>query len=139
MDVTPPRQSLFHRLTSPGPAWLFLTLALALHVVDEATHDFLAVYNPAAERIRTEAPFLPLPTFSLTAWLSGLVAAILVLLFLTPFAFARRSWLRPIALALAVLMIFNALLHFGGALLVLLEGNRESLDALPVLLYRDGP
>lgn len=118
MDVIPARPTLFHHLTSPGPAWLFLTLALALHVVDEATHDFLAVYNPAAERIRADAPFLPLPTFSFTVWLTGLAVVILVLLLLTPFAFARRRWMRPLALTLAVLMIVNSFLHFGGALVV---------------------
>ena len=50
-----------HRLF--GFAWLAFALALAVHVLDEATHDFLSVYNPSAQAIRSRLPFLPLPTF----------------------------------------------------------------------------
>lgn len=35
-----------------GDAWLASVIALALHVADEATHDFLGWYNPRALRIR---------------------------------------------------------------------------------------
>ena len=46
-----------------GWAWVGLSLALALHVTDEALNDFLSFYNPMVRRIREEVPLLPLPTF----------------------------------------------------------------------------
>ncbi len=102
--------------TTPGPAWVILAIALALHVVDEATHDFLAIYNPLARAIRDRLPFLPLPTFSFGLWLAGLIAGVLLLLALSPFAFRRSSWLRPVAVALSIFMILNGSLHFAGSL-----------------------
>jgi len=38
--------------TSFGWAWLAATIALALHLADEARHDFLGSYNPRALQIR---------------------------------------------------------------------------------------
>ena len=35
-----------------GVAWIAFALAVALHVSDEANHDFLATYNPNARAIR---------------------------------------------------------------------------------------
>lgn len=91
--------------------WGALSLALALHVWDEATHDFLAVYNPTVLAMRERLPFLPLPTFSFGVWLSGLIAAVVVLLLLSVFAFRGSKWLRPIAYGLGVLMLLNGMLH----------------------------
>ncbi len=101
---------------SPGLAWLALTLALAIHVLDEAANDFLSVYNPAARAVRDRVPFLPLPTFSFEGWLTGLIAGLLLLLGLSPFAFRRAAWLRPLASLLAVLMMANAATHLVGSL-----------------------
>ncbi len=101
-----------------GPAWLAAVAALALHVVDEASHDFLAWYNPRALRIRQFLRPLPFPpTFTFFPWLFGLAAAVLALAALTPFAFAERAWLRPFAYALAAVHIGNGLLHIGGSVL----------------------
>ena len=100
-----------------GYAWLAFALAVAVHVFDEATHDFLSVYNPTARAIREQLPFLPLPTFSFAVWLGGLIAGIVLLLCLTPLAFRGNRTLRTIALPLAILVgIGNALGHFGGSL-----------------------
>ena len=77
----------FQALTTPGVAWVNLTLALALHVLDEAAHDFLSYYNPAAraigERLSAGVP----PTFTSDVWLSGLIVGLILLLALSPFAF----------------------------------------------------
>jgi hypothetical protein len=63
-----------------GLAWLAATLALALHVIDEATHDFRAWYNPQALRIRRFLGGFPFPpTFIFGQWLIGLSLAVLVL------------------------------------------------------------
>lgn len=57
-----------------GFAWLGFAAVLVLHVTDEAAHDFLSVYNPTAQSIRARLPWLPLPTFTVRAWLFGLAA-----------------------------------------------------------------
>lgn len=65
-------------------AWLGLTAALALHVVDEASNDFLALYNPTVTSLRQQFPWLPLPRFTFGVWITGLAAAALLLAALTP-------------------------------------------------------
>lgn len=100
-----------------GFAWLAFAVAVAVHVADEATHDFLSTYNPTVRAIREQLPFLPLPTFSFPVWLGGLIAGIVLLLCLSPLAFRGNSRLRFIALPLAVIVgVFNACLHFGGSI-----------------------
>ncbi len=42
-----------------GLAWIVFALAIAVHVADEAAHDFLSVYNPTVRAIRERLPFLP--------------------------------------------------------------------------------
>ena len=75
-----------------GRPWVALTLALAVHVADEAATDFLSVYNPTVESIRRRFPFLPLPVFTFDVWLAGLIAAVILLLALSRFAFRGASW-----------------------------------------------
>ena len=95
-----------------GLAWLFFAVALALHVTDEATHNFLSVYNPNALAIRARFPFLPVPTFTFATWLTLLAAAIALLFVLTPLAFRCLRWLRIAALPVSILFgISNACLH----------------------------
>ena len=90
-----------------GIAWVFFALALALHVADEASHDFLSVYNPSVLWIRARVPFLPLPTFTFGSWLTLLIAAICLLLAVSPLAFRGNRWLRkgawPIGMVVGVL------------------------------------
>jgi len=53
-----------------GYAWLASVIALALHVADEATHDFLGWYNPQALRIRSVLGVLSAPILlGAGAWL----------------------------------------------------------------------
>jgi hypothetical protein len=99
-----------------GLAWIAFALAIAVHVADEAAHDFLAVYNPMARAIRQRL-LLPIPTFSFSVWLGGLIAGIVLLLLLSPAAFGGSHQLRLIAWPLAILIgIGNALLHFAGSI-----------------------
>jgi hypothetical protein len=99
-----------------GFAWIAFALAVAVHVSDEAAHDFLSVYNPAVRAIRARLPFLPLPTFSFPVWIGGLVAGIVLLLLLSPLAFDGDRHLRLIALPLAIIIgIGNALLHLAAS------------------------
>jgi drug/metabolite transporter (DMT)-like permease len=100
-----------------GIAWLAFAASLAIHVTDEATHDFLTTYNASVHAIRARLPFLPIPTFTFSVWLTGLIAGILLLLCLAPLAFRGSRWLRIIAWPLALIVgIFNALLHMGSSL-----------------------
>jgi len=95
-----------------GYAWLGFAAALALHVLDEAKHDFLSTYNPSVKAIRARLPFLPLPTFTFRVWLSGLIAGITLLFLLSPQAFHCARWIRIAALPLSVVVgVFNASLH----------------------------
>ncbi len=72
-----------------GIAWVMFALAVAVHVTDEATHDFLSTYNSSVRTMRARLPFLPLPTFSFRVWLALLITGIFLLLCLSPFGF---SW-----------------------------------------------
>jgi hypothetical protein len=102
-----------------GWAWLAATLALTLHVIDEATHDFLAWYNPQALRIRRLLGGFPFPpTFTFWPWLLGLSLAVLVLATLTPKAYAGSPWLRPIGVVMGVEHVGNGLLHLGAGLVM---------------------
>lgn len=99
-----------------GIAWLAFAAAVAVHVADEAAHDFLSVYNPMVRTIRARLPFLPIPTFSFAVWLGGLIAGIALLFALSPLAFANNAWLRLVAWPLALLIgIGNGLLHLIGS------------------------
>jgi hypothetical protein len=97
-------------------AWLALTATLGIHVLDEAVHDFLSVYNPQARAIREHLgiPFPPIFTWRL--WWAGLGAALLLLTFIGCCAVGRRPSMRIVAAGYAVLMLANAAGHFAGSL-----------------------
>jgi hypothetical protein len=97
-----------------GVAWVALCLALAAHVADEALTNFLSVYNPTVFALRERFPWFPLPVFRFEVWLTGLIALNLVLLSLSPFAFRRARWMRPLAYLFAAVMIGNGLGHTAG-------------------------
>jgi hypothetical protein len=100
-----------------GWAWLVATLAFTLHVIDEATYDFLAWYNLQALRIRRFLGGFPFPpTFTFWPWLTGLSLAVLVLAALTPAAYAGSSWLRPLGVIMGVEHVGSGLLHLGAGL-----------------------
>lgn len=97
-------------------AWLALCLAVAVHVADEALTGFLSVYNPTVQSLRESLPWLPFPVFRFDVWLEGLIVGILLLLSLSAFMYRGAAWMRPIAYALAVLMLANGALHTLGTI-----------------------
>lgn len=99
-----------------GFAWVALTISFALHVWDEAAHDFLSIYNPTVESIRARWPVIPLPTFTFGVWLTGLSLAIVVLALLAPVAFHGRASLKSIAYPYSVIMLVNGVLHIAVSL-----------------------
>ena len=94
-----------------GLAWLLLSLALCAHVADESLTGFLAVYNPTVVAVRANYPWFPMPTFEFRGWLTGLIAACVILLLLTPLAYRNARWLRPLAYFFAFIMLLNGLGH----------------------------
>jgi hypothetical protein len=94
--------------------WLALTLALALHVADEAAHDFLGFYNPFVMMLRDVTLIQWLPTFEFRPWLIGLIVAIAALLAAGQFATERA--LRVLALPYGLIMFLNGCAHIGMSL-----------------------
>lgn len=105
-----------NRMTQWRTAWVGLALALGLHVTDEALTGFLPLYNGIVERIRTQRPWIPLPTFTFPIWLGGLVVGVLLLLGLTPVVSRGVRWIWVASLILGVMMTGNALGHIGASL-----------------------
>ena len=99
-----------------GVAWIFLSLALTLHVIDEALTDFLSVYNPAVQAIRKRFPFLPLPIFTFRVWLAGLCLGSLVAFGLSFLAFRGSRLAIVVAYPVAVLMFANGIGHIVASL-----------------------
>lgn len=98
-------------------AWIALCLALALHVADEAATGFLSVYNPTVMALRKRWPWLPIPVFPFGVWLAALVAATVLLLCLSIFAYRGAGWMRPIGFIFAIVMLANGVVHILGTIL----------------------
>jgi hypothetical protein len=96
-----------------GLAWIAFALVLALHAADEATHDFLGVYNPNARALRQRF-HLPIPLFSLRGFVVALSIAVAPLVVLSPFAFRGAHCLRVLAIPAG---IGNGCVHLGGSML----------------------
>ena len=102
--------------TRRARAWLVLVGVLGLHVVDEALTDFLDFYNPLVLRIREQMAWFPMPTFTFNVWLTGLIAASVVLALLTPAIRGGSLPARLASYAFSALMFANGLGHLGGSL-----------------------
>jgi len=100
-----------------GRPWLALTVAFALHIVDEALTGFLPVYNATVLAMRQRWPWLPFPTFRFREWLAGLIVAVVVCFALTPLAARGARWLRPLGWLYAIIQFFNAMGHTVGTIL----------------------
>ena len=96
-------------------AWLLLMSALTLHVFDEAVTGFLPFYNQQVHRIWDSIGFLPVPAFSFSVWLGGLMAVIVVGFALSPVVGRGGRFMRVLAIGLGLLMILNALGHMAGS------------------------
>ena len=115
-----------------GVAWIGMTVAIALHVVDELATGFLPAYNAVVTAMRESYAWFPLPTLSFAAWITGLGIGITVMFLLTPFVFAARRWLRPVAFFLSVLMVANALGHM--AISLYIDSLAPGVFSSPVVL-----
>jgi len=100
-----------------GAPWFALTVAFALHVLDEATTGFLAVYNPTVTIMRQRWGWFPMPSFEFREWLIGLIAGVALCFALTPLAARGVRWLRPLAWFYALVHFSNAMGHTIGTIL----------------------
>ena len=92
-------------------------MAFALHVFDEATTGFLAVYNPTVIAMRAQWGWFPMPTFEFREWLVGLMFGVAICFALTPLAARGVRWMRPLAWFYAVVQLSNAIGHTIGTIL----------------------
>jgi len=100
-----------------GSAWFALCLVFGLHIFDEATTGFLAVYNPTVSILRASWGWFPMPTLELREFLIGHLVVCGLLFCLTPVAARGMHGLRPLAWAYAVLMFLNGMGHTIGTIL----------------------
>src|SRR5208282_5866306 len=100
-------------LSAPGfgSAWFALCVAFALHIIDEASTGFLAVYNPTVAILRERWSGFPMPTLEFREWLVAMIVACALLFCLTPLAGRGMRGLRPLAWLFAVIMFLNGLGH----------------------------
>ena len=100
-----------------GSGWFALTVAFALHIVDEASTGFLNVYNPTVTAMRERWGWFPMPTFQFREWLVALIIGVTVCFALTPLAARGVRWFRPLAWLAVVIQFSNAMGHTIGTIL----------------------
>jgi len=107
---------------------------LALHVADEASHNFLSWYNPVAASIQARLGGFPFPpVFSFGVWLSGLIALVLICIALTPVLDPARRWTMVLTTAWALIHIANGLVHLVSSLAI--GGMMPGTWTAPLLLF----
>ena len=99
-----------------GKPWFALCVAFAVHVFDEATTGFLAVYNPTVTALRERWGWFPMPTFDFRSWLTTMIIVLAVCLALTPFAARGARAMRPAAWFFAIVHLLNAAGHTLGTI-----------------------
>jgi hypothetical protein len=123
-----------------GLAWLVLSIAFALHVWDEAAHDFLGYYDATVLTLYGRFSWFPRMDMTFREWLTGLLVAITIALALTPFALRNARWLRPFAHLFAGIQFVNGAGHilatmWGGTVpSVRFEGTGPGFYTAPLLL-----
>jgi len=126
--------------TSFGTPWLLLCLAFAMHVWDEAAHDFLRYYNSTVLALYGHFSWCPRMDMQFRTWLTALLVANLVLLVLTPWAYGNARWLRPLAYVLAGIQVLNGTGHILAAIRgctvpsVQFEGPAPGVYTAPLLI-----
>ena len=82
-----------------------------MHVIDEAIFNFLPFYNSVVMNAKEKFSFFPFPDFTYQTWLSGLIILLIILYFLSIFAFQLKRWIIFSSLFFSVIMFLNGVLH----------------------------
>jgi hypothetical protein len=126
--------------TSFGTPWLLLCPAFAMHVWDEAAHDFLSYYNSTVLALYGHFSWFPRMDMQFRTWLAALLVANLMLLGLTPWAYRNARWLRPLAYVFAGIQLLNGTGHILAAIRgrtvpsVQFEGPAPGVYTAPLLV-----
>ncbi len=102
-----------------GTPWLMLCLAFALHVWDEAAHDFLSYYNSTVLALYGHFSWFPRMDMEFRTWIAAMLMANSVLLALTPWGYRNARWLRPLAYVFAGIQLLNG----AGPILAAIRGR----------------
>jgi hypothetical protein len=95
-----------------GIVWLFFGYTLALHVLDEAGHDFVSIFNSNALVIRRAVPFLRIPALTQQDFMGIMALFLTFLLALAPLAFRGLNWVRGLAIPISAIGgILNGTMH----------------------------
>jgi hypothetical protein len=97
-------------------AWFLVVAVLATHVIDEAATDFLGFYNPLVLSVRARVHWFPMPTFTFSIWLAGLILLVIVLASMGRMVRNGSVGARLASWVLAALMFLNGIGHLGGSL-----------------------
>ena len=117
-----------------GTYWLLFGYTLALHVLDEAGHNFLSVYNPNAAAIRKAVPWLRIPIFTFEQWAGFLLTVLVIWLGMAPFAARGMPWTKRLAVPVAVLAgIGNGLAHILSS--IYLKRMMPGVYSAPLILF----
>ena len=87
--------------TSFGTPWLLLCLAFAMHVWDEAAHDFLSYYNSTVLALYGHFSWLPRMAMQFRTWLAALLVGESGAAGAYAVGLSKREVLRPLAYVLA--------------------------------------
>jgi hypothetical protein len=96
-------------------AWLYLVAALGVHVLDEALTGFVDFYNPLILQLRQRLGFWPVPTFTFGVWLTGLIAAGVMLAMLTPAVRRGAAGTGVLSWVFAIIMLGNGFAHLAAS------------------------
>lgn len=107
------------RASNYGTPWLLLCLGFAVHIWDEAAHDFLSYYNATVLALYGHFSWFPRMDMRFRTWLTALLVVNVALLALTPWAYRNARWLRPAAYAFAGIQ----LLYGAGNILAAIRGR----------------
>jgi hypothetical protein len=92
-----------------GLPWLILCLSFTVNIFDDSLHDFLGSYNPTVLTLYGHFSWFPRIDLTRGEWLATVLGADAVLLLMTPWAFRKASFMRPVAYGFATFMFLKGL------------------------------
>lgn len=113
-------------------AWLALTFALTLHILEGAVRNYLDFYNPLAMSLRDMLLWTWMPTFTFAAWIGGWAAILAALYGMAWFAAYPVRWIIWAAIAYGDVIFLFAAAKLGFA--IYLQKAIPGVYTVPLLL-----